>query len=112
MSQKPPTVTVTRSGRKIKAPEMYEPEAEEMVDDFAPEEYNSDMSSSVSSDIEYSSDELEEDDDDEEVDSFVVRTSDEEEEDEDYTPEESDEEEEEEDDDEGSADEAETEYEE
>jgi hypothetical protein len=72
--------TKTRSGRIIKPPERFEPEENlSLEDDFLPDEYDSETSSTVSSDVEYSEEEEEEcddDDDDDENDSFIVESED------------------------------------
>ena len=57
--------TVTRSGRKIKKPERWEPE-EECTDDFNDDEYDTDDGSDVSSIVSYS------DEDESDTDSFIV----------------------------------------
>jgi|UniRef100_A0AB38ZME0 hypothetical protein len=36
---------ITRSGRKIKKPELFQPTESEFVDDFSPEEYDTDEES-------------------------------------------------------------------
>ena len=56
---------VTRSGRKIKKPERWEPE-EECTDDFNDDEYDTDDGSDVSSIVSYS------DEDESDTDSFIV----------------------------------------
>ena len=65
----------TRSGRVTKPPERYEP-VEQVEDDYAAEDYDTDESSDVSSEVSYDSDEeadFEDDADDEgNLDGFVV----------------------------------------
>jgi len=65
--------TTTRSGRKIKKPERWEPQ-EECTDDFGAEEYDTDDDASdVSSIISYDSiDTTDEDEDDSDLDDFIV----------------------------------------
>lgn len=58
--------TVTRSGRKIKKPDRWEPE-EDVIDDFNDDEYDTDDGSDVSSIVSYS-----DEDEDSDVDSFIV----------------------------------------
>lgn len=73
-SEQPEPNVRTRSGRVSKPPERYEP-IEQVEDDYAPEDYDSDESD-VSSEISYDSDEevSEDDDADDEgnLDGFVV----------------------------------------
>lgn len=86
--------TRTRSGRKVKAPERWEPK-EECVDDFRDDEYDSDDGSDVSSIVSYDSEEEEEEDDDgSDLEDFIVDDDEEEEveeddedDEEDYDPE-------------------------
>jgi len=75
----------TRSGRVVKAPERYEP-VEQVEDDYAPEDYDSDEASDVSSAIATDSDEEDDETDADEygnLDGFVV--PDKNESDDDYT---------------------------
>ena len=65
----------TRSGRVIKKPERWEPK-EEVVDDFKPDEYDTDDGSDVSSKISLSDDEEPNSDDE----AFIAHDSDEEDE--------------------------------
>lgn len=65
----------TRSGRVIKKPERWEPK-EEVVDDFKPDEYDTDDGSDVSSKISLSDDEEPNSDDE----AFIAQDSDEEDE--------------------------------
>ena len=60
----------TRSGRKVKAPERWEPK-EDVIDDFAADEYDSDEDSNISDISRSSSDDEGETDED-----FVVGDSD------------------------------------
>jgi hypothetical protein len=43
---------ITRSGRKIKKPEMFQPTETEFVDDFSPEEYDTDEESGMDTESE------------------------------------------------------------
>lgn len=61
--------TTTRSGRVTKPPERYEP-VEQVEDDYAPEDYDSDESD-VSSEVSYDESEIDEEGDDN-LDGFVV----------------------------------------
>jgi hypothetical protein len=65
--------TTTRSGRKVKKPERWEPQ-EECTDDFGADEYDSDDGSDVSSVVSYESDEemSDEDDDGSDLEDFIV----------------------------------------
>ena len=65
--------TTTRSGRKVKKPERWEPQ-EECTDDFGADEYDSDDDSDVSSVVSYESDEDVSDEDDEgsDLEDFIV----------------------------------------
>lgn len=68
------TVNKTRSGRTTKPPERYEP-VEQVEDDYADEDYDSDDPSELSSDTSYDSDDVvdnEDADDDGNLDGFVV----------------------------------------
>jgi hypothetical protein len=57
--------TRTRTGRKIKKPELYTPEETVLEDDYTLEEHDSDLGSDLDTDDEmYSDDDSEEDDDD------------------------------------------------
>lgn len=63
--------TRTRSGRVSKPPVRYEP-VEQVEDDYAPEDYDSDESD-ISSTISYDEEEeIEDDEEDEDLDGFVV----------------------------------------
>lgn len=82
----------TRSGRITKKPDRWEPE-EECVDDFKPDEYDTDDGSDVSSKISLSEDDepdsddegfIAQDSDDEEDDMYEDSEEDEEEEEDDY----------------------------
>ena len=67
-------VTTTRSGRIVKKPERYEP-VEQVEDDYAPEDYDSDESSDVDSAVSYDESEFSSEDDaddDGNLDGFVV----------------------------------------
>lgn len=69
----PISETRTRSGRVSKPPVRYEP-VEQVEDDYAPEDYDTDESSDVSSEVSYDDEELDDDDADDEgnLDGFVV----------------------------------------
>jgi len=54
---------ITRSGRKIKKPELFQPTEEDLVDDYGSDEHDSDFDSNIDTDEECYSDESEEDDD-------------------------------------------------
>jgi hypothetical protein len=54
---------ITRSGRKIKKPELFQPTEEDLVDDYDSDEHDSDFDSNIDTDEECYSDESEEDDD-------------------------------------------------
>ena len=59
-------VTVTRSGRMIKKPDLYQPAEEVLEDDYADDEHDSDMGSDIDTEDEYNSeddDDYDEDDD-------------------------------------------------
>ena len=57
--------TRTRTGRKIKKPELYTPEETVLEDDYTLEEHDSDLGSDLDTDDEmYSDDDSDEDDDD------------------------------------------------
>lgn len=58
----------TRSGRSVKPPERWFPQ-EECIDDFKPDEYDSDAESDVSSTLSISD---EEEDGDEDLEGFIV----------------------------------------
>lgn len=57
--------TITRSGRQIKKPELYQPEETVFEDDYSPDEHDSDIGSDIDTDDEYYSDDDSEDDEDE-----------------------------------------------
>jgi len=61
-------MSTTRSGRKIKAPERWEPR-EDVTDDYKPDEYDTDGGGSCVSDISRSDEESEHDSDDD----FIVK---------------------------------------
>ena len=73
--------TRTRSGRQIKKPQFYQPEETILEDDYAPDEYDSDLGSDIDTEDEYESDDDEEEDDDDEgsMKDFVVDDDDDEE---------------------------------
>ena len=54
---------ITRSGRKIKKPELFQPTEEDLVDDYGSDEHDSDFDSNIDTDEECYSDESEDDDD-------------------------------------------------
>ena len=54
---------ITRSGRKIKKPELFQPTEEDLVDDYGSDEHDSDFDSNIDTEEECYSDESEEDDD-------------------------------------------------
>tara|TARA_Y100000389_G_C17329482_1_gene447293 strand:- start:481 stop:720 length:240 start_codon:yes stop_codon:yes gene_type:complete len=65
--------TRTRTGRKIKKPELYTPENTVLEDDYTLEEHDSDLGSDIDTDDEmYSDDDSEEDEDDESLKDFIV----------------------------------------
>ena len=65
--------TRTRTGRKIKKPELYTPENTVLEDDYTLEEHDSDLGSDLDTDDEmYSDDDSEEDEDDESLKDFIV----------------------------------------
>lgn len=65
--------TRTRTGRKIKKPELYTPEETVLEDDYTLEEHDSDLGSDLDTDDEmYSDDDSEEDDDDGSLKDFIV----------------------------------------
>ena len=69
-----PTVNRTRSGRVTKAPDRYEP-TEQVEDDYAPDDYDSNDPTDVSSDTETDSDEEDDEsdaDEDGNLDGFIV----------------------------------------
>ena len=53
----------TRSGRKIKKPELFQPIEEDLVDDYGTDEHDSDFDSNIDTDEECYSDESEDDED-------------------------------------------------
>ena len=64
--------TTTRSGRKIKKPDRWEPK-EECEDDFGAGDYDTDVDcSDVSSEVSYDSDEETDEDDGSDLDDFIV----------------------------------------
>lgn len=73
--------TRTRSGRQIKKPQFYQPEETVLEDDYAPDEYDSDLGSNIDTEDEYeSSDDEDEDDEDEgSLKDFVIDDEEEEE---------------------------------
>ena len=65
--------TRTRTGRKIKKPELYTPEETVLEDDYTLEEHDSDLGSDLDTDDEmYSDDDSDEDDDDGSLKDFIV----------------------------------------
>lgn len=65
--------TRTRTGRKIKKPELYSPEETVLEDDYTLEEHDSDLGSDLDTEDElYSDDDSEEDEDDESLKDFIV----------------------------------------
>jgi hypothetical protein len=54
---------ITRSGRKIKKPKLFQPTEEDLVDDYGSDEHDSDFDSNIDTEEECYSDESEEDDD-------------------------------------------------
>jgi hypothetical protein len=54
---------ITRSGRKIKKPELFQPTEEDLVDDYGSDEHDSDFDSNIDTEEECYSDESEDDDD-------------------------------------------------
>ena len=65
--------TRTRTGRKIKKPDLYTPENTVLEDDYTLEEHDSDLGSDLDTDDEtYSDDDSEEDEDDESLKDFIV----------------------------------------
>tara|TARA_B110000483_G_C18000123_1_gene466957 strand:- start:580 stop:819 length:240 start_codon:yes stop_codon:yes gene_type:complete len=65
--------TRTRTGRKIKKPELYTPENTVLEDDYTLEEHDSDLGSDLDTDDEmYSDDDSEDDEDDESLKDFIV----------------------------------------
>ena len=76
--------TRTRSGRQIKKPQFYQPEETVLEDDYAPEDYDSDLGSDIDTEDEYDSEDDEEDDEDEgSLKDFVVDDDEEDDDDED-----------------------------
>ena len=53
----------TRSGRKIKKPELFQPTEEDLMDDYGSDEHDSDFDSNIDTDEECYSDESEDDED-------------------------------------------------
>ena len=58
--------TRTRTGRKIKKPDLYQPEETVLEDDYSPEEHDSDLGSDIDTEDEYDSEEESDSDDDDE----------------------------------------------
>lgn len=58
--------TRTRTGRKIKKPDLYQPEETVLEDDYSPEEHDSDLGSDIDTEDEYDSEEESDFDDDDE----------------------------------------------
>jgi hypothetical protein len=54
---------ITRSGRKIKKPELFQPTEEDLVDDYGSDEHDSDFDSNIDTEDECYSDESDEEDD-------------------------------------------------
>ena len=75
--------TRTRSGRQIKKPQFYQPEETVLEDDYAPDEYDSDLGSNIDTEDEYESSDDDEDEDDEDEGSLKDFVIDDEEEEED-----------------------------
>jgi hypothetical protein len=72
--------TRTRSGRQIKKPVFYQPEETVLEDDYAPDEYDSDIGSDIDTEDEYESEDDYDDDEDEgSLKDFVVDDEDDEE---------------------------------
>jgi hypothetical protein len=73
--------TRTRSGRQIKKPQFYQPEETVLEDDYAPDEYDSDLGSNIDTEDEYESgdDEDEDDEDEGSLKDFVIDDEEEEE---------------------------------
>lgn len=60
--------TTTRSGRRVKKPELFKPTEEVVVDDYKEDEHDSDFDSDIDTEEEYTSDDESDFDDDEEMD--------------------------------------------
>lgn len=76
--------TRTRTGRKIKKPDLYQPEETVLEDDYSPEEHDSDLGSDIDTEDEYDSDEesdSDSDDDEGSMKDFLVDDEESEEED-------------------------------
>ncbi|MBP03986.1 MAG: hypothetical protein CMA72_04275 [Euryarchaeota archaeon] len=58
--------TRTRTGRKIKKPDLYQPEETVLEDDYSPEEHDSDLGTDIDTEDEYDSEEESDSDDDDE----------------------------------------------
>jgi hypothetical protein len=56
-------ITRTRAGRKIKKPELFQPTENDLVDDYSPDEHDTDIDSEIDTEDECYSDESESDDD-------------------------------------------------
>ena len=54
---------ITRSGRKIKKPELFQPTEQDLVDDYRSDEHDKDFDSDLDTEDECYSDESEEEDD-------------------------------------------------
>ena len=58
--------TRTRTWRKIKKPDLYQPEETVLEDDYSPEEHDSDLGTDIDTEDEYDSEEESDSDDDDE----------------------------------------------
>jgi hypothetical protein len=56
-------ITRTRAGRKIKKPELFQPTENDLVDDYSPDEHDTDIDSEIDTEEECYSDESESEDD-------------------------------------------------
>lgn len=56
-------ITRTRAGRKIKKPEIFQPTENDLIDDYSPDEHDTDIDSEIDTDEECYSDESESEDD-------------------------------------------------
>ena len=56
-------ITRTRAGRKIKKPELFQPTENDLVDDYSPDEHDTDIDSGIDTEEECYSDESESEDD-------------------------------------------------
>jgi len=60
--------TTTRSGRRVKKPELFTPTEDVVIDDYNDDEHDSDFGSDIDTDDEYSSEDESECDDDDDMD--------------------------------------------